>query len=90
MASGFSILELADVFRARIVDVAPDSLTLEITGAEIKVNGLMDVLRPYGLLEVVRTGMVAMKRGKGFSSETAAKTNGSTKTASDDSVSYSV
>lgn len=84
------ILELANVFRARIVDVAPESLTLEITGAEIKVNGLMDVLRPYGLLEVVRTGVVAMKRGKGFSSEVVAKTNGSTKTASDDSVSYSV
>src|SRR3984893_7598053 len=58
------VLELAAVFRARVVDVAPDSLTIEITGAEDKIDGLLGVLRPYGVLEMVRTGIVAMRRGK--------------------------
>lgn len=58
------VLELAGVFRARVVDVAPDSLTIEITGGEDKIDGLLEVLRPYGVLEMVRTGIVAMRRGK--------------------------
>src|SRR5207244_7992776 len=57
------VLELASVFRARVVDVSPESLTIEITGAEDKIDGLLDVLRPYGVLEMVRTGIVAMRRG---------------------------
>jgi acetolactate synthase-1/3 small subunit len=57
------VLELAGVFRARVVDVTPESLTLEITGAEDKIDGLLEVLRPYGVLEMVRTGVVAMQRG---------------------------
>src|SRR2546421_5807523 len=57
------VLELASVFRARVVDVAPDSLTIEITGAEDKIDGLLEVLRPYGVMEMVRTGIVAMRRG---------------------------
>lgn len=57
------VLELANVFRARVVDVAPESLTLEITGTEDKIDGLLEVLRPYGVLEMVRTGIVAMRRG---------------------------
>src|SRR5437763_11822959 len=61
------VLELASVFRARVVDVSPESLTIEITGAEDKIDGLLDVLRPYGVLEMVRTGIVAMRRGKATS-----------------------
>src|SRR3989454_10292962 len=57
------VLELASVFRARVVDVAPESLTIEITGGEDKIDGLLEVLRPYGVLEMVRTGIVAMRRG---------------------------
>jgi len=57
------VLELSSVFRARVVDVSPDSLTLEITGAEDKIDGLLEVLRPYGVQEMVRTGIVAMRRG---------------------------
>ena len=57
------LLQLVHVFRARVVDVAPDSLTIEITGTEDKIDGLLEVLRPFGLLEVVRTGQVAMRRG---------------------------
>jgi acetolactate synthase-1/3 small subunit len=83
------VLELANVFRARVVDVAPDSLTVEITGAEDKIDGLLDVLRPYGLLEVVRTGIVAMRRGA-KSSQGTAKANGTGVVADDEGVSYSV
>ncbi|PSH04660.1 MAG: acetolactate synthase small subunit [Acidobacteria bacterium] len=57
------VLELASVFRARVVDVALSSITIEITGAEDKIDGLLDVLRPFGVLEMVRTGIVAMRRG---------------------------
>ncbi len=58
-----SIMQLSEVFRARIVDVAPDSLVIEITGTEDKVDGLVDVLRPFGVLELVRTGRIAIARG---------------------------
>ncbi|MDE3135020.1 MAG: acetolactate synthase small subunit [Acidobacteriota bacterium] len=58
------VLELAKVFRARVVDVALESLTIEITGTEDKIDSLVEVLRPYGVMEMVRTGIVAMRRGK--------------------------
>jgi len=58
------VLQLASVFRARVVDVTADSVTLEITGNEDKIDGLLEVLRPFGVLEMVRTGIVAMRRGK--------------------------
>ena len=58
------IMQLADVFRARVVDVAPDSLIIEITGADEKIDGLIELLRPFGLLEVAKTGCLAMSRGK--------------------------
>jgi acetolactate synthase I/III small subunit len=57
------IMQLVDVFRARVVDVAPDSLIIEITGTEDKIDGLLEVLKPYGVMEMVRTGRVAMARG---------------------------
>jgi acetolactate synthase-1/3 small subunit len=57
------VMQLVEVFRARIVDVANDSLVIEITGDENKINGFVDVLRPFGILEMVRTGVVAMARG---------------------------
>jgi acetolactate synthase-1/3 small subunit len=57
------VLELASVFRARVIDVAPESLTIEITGTEDKIDGLIEVLRPFGVQEMVRTGIVAMRRG---------------------------
>jgi acetolactate synthase-1/3 small subunit len=57
------IMQLVDVFRARIVDVANDSLIVETTGDEEKVDSFVDVLRPFGILEMVRTGVVAMARG---------------------------
>jgi acetolactate synthase-1/3 small subunit len=57
------VMQLVEVFRCRIVDVANESLVVEITGDEDKVNSFVDVLRPFGILEMVRTGVVAMGRG---------------------------
>jgi len=57
------LMQLVLVFRARVVDVAPDSVIIEITGTEDKLEGLLEVLRPYGIIEMVRTGQVAMARG---------------------------
>ena len=57
------IMQLVQVFRARVVDVAADSLVIETTGTDDKVDGLLQVLRPFGVIEVVRTGRVAMCRG---------------------------
>ena len=54
---------LAEIFRARIVDVAADSLIIEITGTEDKIEGMIELLRPIGIVEMVRTGQVAMTRG---------------------------
>jgi acetolactate synthase-1/3 small subunit len=57
------IVQIADVFRARVVDVATDSLMIEVTGTEDKIDGLLEILRPFGLIEVARTGQLAMTRG---------------------------
>lgn len=57
------LMEIVRVFRARVVDLAPRSLIIEITGAEDKIHALVDVLRPFGILEMVRTGQVVMRRG---------------------------
>lgn len=54
---------LAEIFRARIVDVAADSVVVEITGTEDKIEGLIELLRPIGIVEMVRTGQVSMTRG---------------------------
>lgn len=58
------IASLADIFRAKIVDVAADSVIVEITGTEEKIEGLVELLTPMGIIEMVRTGQVAMLRGK--------------------------
>ena len=56
-------MQLVDVYRARVVDVSPESLVIETTGTEDKIDSLLEVLRPYGVVEMVRTGRVAMARG---------------------------
>src|ERR1051326_8300325 len=56
-------MQLVDVYRARVVDVSPDSLVVETTGTEDKIESLIDVLRPFGIIEIVRTGRIAMVRG---------------------------
>jgi len=62
-ATRSEITGLVDIFRAKVVDVAPDSLMIEITGTEDKVDSLANLLRPFGIREMVRTGRVAMVRG---------------------------
>ena len=57
------VMQIVDTFRARVVDVGLDALMVEVTGTEDKIDGLVDVLRPFGILEMVRTGRVAMVRG---------------------------
>ena len=57
------LMQLAEVFGARVVDVAPQSIVIEMAGSEAKIDGLLEVLRPYGVLETVSTGRVAMSRG---------------------------
>lgn len=62
------ILQIVDIFRAKVVDVAENSLMVEITGDEGKVEGLIQLLRPYGLREMMRTGKIVLTRavkGKG-------------------------
>jgi acetolactate synthase I/III small subunit len=86
------VLEVINVFRARVVDFALDSLTIEITGNEEKIDRLLEVLRPFGILEMVRTGIVAMRRGTKSEEAAAASAagEGAATVASDDNVSYSV
>lgn len=61
--SRHSLMETVRVFRARVVDLGPQSLTIESTGTEEKIHALVDVLRPFGILEMVWTGPVVMSRG---------------------------
>jgi len=58
------IIQLAEIFRANIVDVAPDSLVAEVTGDEEKVESLIGLLRRFGIKEIARTGCLAMTRGE--------------------------
>jgi acetolactate synthase-1/3 small subunit len=58
-----ALIEIAQVFRANIVDVAHDSMVLEVTGDEDKIESLYEILLPYGVMELMRTGRIAMKRG---------------------------
>jgi acetolactate synthase-1/3 small subunit len=57
------IIEIAEIFRAKIVDVSHQTLVLEITGDEDKISAFINLLKPYGIKELVRTGVIAMARG---------------------------
>ena len=57
------VLRLVDIFRAQVVDVAPRAYTIEMTGDEEKVNALVQLLKPIGIREIVRTGLVSIARG---------------------------
>ena len=57
------IIQIVDIYRANIVDVAVDSLVIEVTGDEDKIDSLVELLKPFGLREIMRTGRVAMLRG---------------------------
>jgi acetolactate synthase-1/3 small subunit len=57
------IMQIVDIFRAKIVDVAVDSLTVEVTGDEAKVTSLYNLLKGFGIKEISRTGVIGMTRG---------------------------
>ena len=58
-----NVIEIADIFRANIVDVARESLTIEITGDGSKINAFLELVQPYGVKEIARTGLTALGRG---------------------------
>jgi len=62
-ATRSEIIEVVDIFRATIVDVATGSVTIEVTGDEDKINSLLSLLRGFGVKEMARTGRIAMTRG---------------------------
>jgi acetolactate synthase-1/3 small subunit len=61
-ATRAQVTQVCDLFRARVIDVAPEALICEITGTGDKIDGLLDVLSPFGIVETLRTGAVAMVR----------------------------
>jgi acetolactate synthase-1/3 small subunit len=68
-----SILETVQMFRAKVVDVAPDALTIEATGNNDKLTALLKVLEPFGVKELVQSGMVAVGRGARSITDRAAR-----------------
>lgn len=57
------VMQVCDIFRAKVIDVAPNSLNIEMTGNSNKVRGFINLIEPYGIIEMARTGNVALKRG---------------------------
>jgi acetolactate synthase I/III small subunit len=58
------IIEMANIFRAKVVDMAPGTITLEATGSEGKLRALLDLVRPFGIIELVRSGRIAIARAQ--------------------------
>lgn len=55
---------LVEMFRGRVVDISPDNMLIEISGQESKVEAFIELMRPYGILELARTGRIALVRGR--------------------------
>jgi acetolactate synthase-1/3 small subunit len=66
------VIEVANLFRAKIVDVAKASVIIELAGAEEKIEAFIELMKPYGISELARTGVIAMARGMQIGRETAA------------------
>lgn len=56
------IMQIAEIFRAKVVDISPKTLTLEATGSQLKVEAIIKMVKPFGIKELARTGRVALKR----------------------------
>ncbi len=69
-ANRSEIMQIVDVFRGKVLDVAPGSIMIEVTGQEDKIDSLVNLLRGYGIKEMVRTGKVSMVRGSTATRET--------------------
>jgi acetolactate synthase I/III small subunit len=67
-SSRAEVLRILEIFRGRVVDVSPKSYTFEITGDEKKIQAVVELLAPFGIIEIVRTGKVAIARGRKDSS----------------------
>jgi acetolactate synthase-1/3 small subunit len=70
------VIEIVDLFRGKVVDVAPASLIVELAGTEEKVEAFVELIRPYGIKELARTGVIAMARGTQPTKTTAAAPGG--------------
>ena len=70
------VKELAEIFRGRIVDVAADSVIVELSGTEKKLEGFIEVMRPHGIIELARTGRIALVRGSPPTRETTEAADG--------------
>jgi acetolactate synthase I/III small subunit len=81
------LMQLTHVFHARVVDVTPDALVVEMCASEAKIDGLLEVLRPYGVIEMVRTGRIAIERGCGVAD---AAVRAEAPVAVEEGISYSV
>ncbi|MGN0613369.1 MAG: acetolactate synthase small subunit [Porcipelethomonas sp.] len=57
------VLAAVDVFRSKIIDYSPDALCIEITGETTKINAFIELVKPFGIMEMCRTGLVALERG---------------------------
>lgn len=64
-----AVMEAVNVFRAKIVDLTPDSLSVEITGDKSKCDAFLEYLKPFGVTEICRTGITAMGRGNNILSK---------------------
>ncbi|MAE62398.1 MAG: acetolactate synthase small subunit [Planctomycetaceae bacterium] len=64
-----AVIEIADLFRARVVDVATEALMVELSGTEDKIEAFIDLVRPHGIVELARTGVIAMPRGERVSGQ---------------------
>jgi acetolactate synthase-1/3 small subunit len=60
------IMQIVEIFRAKIVDVSANTLTVEVSGDEEKVKALEDMLKQFGIKEIVRTGLIALERGEKY------------------------
>lgn len=57
------VVEVGEIFKAKIIDVTPDTLTMQITGHLDKIESFLQLMKPYGIVELVRTGITALERG---------------------------
>ena len=64
-ASRAEVMQMCDIFRAKVIDVTKRSLTIEVTGTAEKIGAFERIVRPFGLIEMVRTGEIAISRGRG-------------------------
>jgi acetolactate synthase-1/3 small subunit len=56
------IMQISEIFRAKVVDISSKTITLEVTGSQLKVDAIINMLKPFGIKELARTGRIAIKR----------------------------